>query len=217
MINLINRALDFIFPPVCGICGKFGDCYLCDECKENIELISKFRINKYERKEYTAHFWLFKYEDIRELILRYKFNECSYLSNTFSEIVLNNYEIRKILERVDYIIPVPIHKKRLYERGYNQCELIAKKLSREIDNLEYLPNLLYKKKNIVPQSILDKDERASNIKGAFYIKNRNINFKEKTVVLFDDIYTTGSTVKECVKTLKSLEFKYIYIFTIAKK
>ena len=149
-------------------------------------------------------------------MLRYKFNECSYLSDTFSEIILNNQDIGKILRKANYIIPVPIHKKRLYERGYNQCELIAKKLSRKIDNLEYLPNLLYKKKNIIPQSTLDKEERKNNINGAFSIKYRNINFKGKTVILFDDIFTTGSTIKECVKTMKSLKFKRIYVFTIAK-
>lgn len=216
MINLINRALDFIFPPICGICGNFASNYLCDKCKDRINLISKFRIDKDEDEEYKAHFWLFKYDDIRELVLRYKFNECSYLNNTFSEIILNNYEIKNILKKADYIIPVPIHKKRLNERGYNQCELIAKKLSKEIDNLGYLPNVLCKNKNIVPQSTLDKKERINNIKGAFYIKDRNISFKGKTVVLFDDIYTTGSTVKECVKVMKSLEFKCVYVFTIAK-
>ena len=216
MINLMNRALDFIFPPVCGICGEFADNNLCDKCKDRINLISKFKINTDEDKEYIAHFWLFKYEDIRELMLRYKFNECSYLSDTFSEIILNNQDIGKILRKANYIIPVPIHKKRLYERGYNQCELIAKKLSRKIDNLEYLPNLLCKKKNIIPQSTLDKEERKNNINGAFCIKYRNINFKGKTVILFDDIFTTGSTIKECVKTMKSLKFKRIYVFTIAK-
>ena len=73
-----------------------------------------------------------------------------------------------------------------------------------------------KRKNIVPQSTLNKEERIDNVKNAFYIKN-NIDLSNKIIVLFDDIYTTGSTIAECVNVLKTLNYKYIYVFTIAKK
>ena len=210
-MNLFNKALDFIFPPICGVCGKMGENYLCYECKEKLELISKTTYDKTNN-----HIWLFEYDDIRNLLLKYKFNECSYLYKTISEFILSNIKVRAILNQADYIIPVPIHIKRKFERGYNQCELIAKRLSKEIDNLEYLPDVLAKKKNVNPQSTLNQEERRINIQGAFYIK-KYINLENKSVVLFDDIYTTGSTVNECIKVLKKLNYKTIYIFTIAKK
>ena len=210
-MNLFDKALDFIFPPICGICGNKSENYLCDKCKDRLRLISK---SVYDEEH--SHFWLYKYDDIRSLLLRYKFNECSYLYITLSELILDNPKAREILNDADYIIPVPIHKKRRYERGYNQCELIAKRVSDKIENLEYLPNILSKNKNIVPQSKLKREERKSNIKDAFCIK-KHINLENKTIILFDDIYTTGSTVEECKKTLKILNYKCIYVFTIAKK
>ncbi|MBR2704822.1 MAG: ComF family protein [Clostridia bacterium] len=210
-MNLFNKALDFIFPPVCGICGKIAENYLCKECKDKLALIVK---STYDEK--CFHFWLYKYDDIRSLILRYKFNECSYLYITISELILYDEKARAILNKSDYIISVPIHKRRRYERGYNQCELIAKRLSDKTENLEYLSNVLAKKKNIVPQSTLSKEDRINNIRDAFYIKNR-IDLTNKTVILLDDIYTTGSTVGECIKVLKTLNYKSIYVFTIAKK
>ena len=209
-MNLFNKALDFIFPPICGVCGKMGENYLCYECKEKLELISKTTYDKTNN-----HIWLFEYDDIRNLLLQCKFNECSYLYKTISEFMLSNIKVRAILNQADYIIPVPIHIKRKFERGYNQCELIAKRLSKEIDNLEYLPDVLSKKKNVVPQSILNKEERRINIQGAFYIK-KYINLEEKIIILFDDIYTTGSTVNECSRILKEAECKEIGILTIAK-
>lgn len=216
MKKLINGALDFIFPPVCGICGKFADNYLCDECKDKLYLVSKGICEKNQSQNNNEHFWLFKYEDIRNLILKYKFNECSYLYITITELILGNEKAKQILNNADYIISVPIHKKRLYERGYNQCSLIAKRLAGSINKLTYLSNVLGKRKNIVPQSTLNKEERIDNVKNVFYIKNK-IDLSDKVIVLFDDIYTTGSTVAECINVLKTLNYKYIYVFTIAKK
>lgn len=215
MRNLIDKALDFIFPPICGICGKMAENYICNKCKEKVDFISKSVYEQSNNSEYRADFWIFKYDDIRDLMLKYKFKECSYLHMTFAEIILNDSKAKEILEQADYIIPVPIHKKRRGERGYNQCELIAKRLSDKINRLKCLSNVLAKKKNAVPQSILSKEDRLNNIRDAFYIK-KQINLTNKTVILFDDIYTTGSTIKECIKVLKKLNYKKVYVFTIAR-
>ena len=76
-------------------------------------------------------------------------------------------------------------------------------------------SLLYKTKDTIPQSVLDKDKRIENIKGAYYIKNEQI-LKNKKVLLIDDIFTTGSTVNECSKILKQVGVKEIGIFTLAR-
>ena len=113
----------------------------------------------------------------------------------------------------DIIGAVPINKERQKERGYNQSTLIAKDLAR------YIPNLIYKeilKKTInnKRQSELKKEERLKNVKNVYEIQNSEI-IQDKKVILFDDIYTTGSTVNECSRVLKENGAKEILILTLA--
>lgn len=215
-MKLIDRALDFIFPPVCGICGKYEDTYICRECEKRLKAYMNYSIREYSNHSYQKHFWLFRYDEIvRDIILDYKFNEKSYIFLAISKLITSNKESIEFFKEADYIIPVPIHRKRYKQRGYNQCNLIAKRISK-IFKVEYLPNILIKNKNVLPQSSLNSLGRAENIKGVFSARKYN-DFNGKTVILFDDIYTTGSTAEECCKQLKLLGFKAINVFTIAKK
>jgi competence protein ComFC len=160
--------------------------------------------------------YLFDYQGIiRQKILQYKFGEKTYISECFTKIILNDEKICRFLKNYDIIIPVPISKKRKKKRGYNQSELIAKKIAKQMKNLKYTSKVLYKTKDTIPQSVLDKDKRIENIKGAYYIKNEQI-LKNKKVLLIDDIFTTGSTVNECSKILKQVGVKEIGIFTLAR-
>lgn len=119
----------------------------------------------------------------------------------------------------DTIIPVPISKKRKKERGYNQSLLIAKKLVKQVNKekkiLSLCADALEKVKNIVPQSTLDKENRLQNVQGVYQLKNKE-QLEGKKILLIDDIYTTGSTVKECAKVLQQVSAKKIDVFTIAK-
>ena len=112
------------------------------------------------------------------------------------------------------IIPVPVSKRRKKDRGYNQTELIAKEISKEL-NIEYVKDVLYKSKDTIAQSKLNKEQREENAKGVYEIKN-NQRVNNKRILLIDDIYTTGSTVRECSKILNKVNPKKIGIFTIAK-
>ena len=119
----------------------------------------------------------------------------------------------------DTIIPVPISKKRKKERGYNQSLLIAKELVKQVNKekktLSLCVDALEKIKNIVPQSTLDKENRLQNVQGVYQLKNKEQLIRKK-ILLIDDIYTTGSTVKECAKVLQQVSVKKIDVFTIAK-
>ncbi|MCI8636957.1 MAG: ComF family protein, partial [Clostridia bacterium] len=114
----------------------------------------------------------------------------------------------------DTIIPVPISKKRRKERGYNQSELIAKEMAKNL-GIEYNTDCLFKVKNIVEQSKLNKEERQKNIQGVYELHKQN-KLQNKKILLIDDIYTTGSTVNECCKILKQASPKQIEVFTLAK-
>ena len=200
---------------MCAFCSKIDKNYLCEKCRNSLEKLEKMHIDKYKNKYFNEHIYLFKYENfIREKILAYKFNDKPYYYKTFVKIFITNKKMCDILKTYDIIIPVPIHNKRRKERGYNQTELIAKELSKNFNNLKYM-NILTKNKNAKPQSTLNKKEKIENSKNVYGIKE-NIEIKQKKILIFDDIYTTGSTANECAKILKECKTKKIGILTIAK-
>ena len=151
---------------------------------------------------------------IRKIILNYKFKDKSYLYKTIVNFSLKNKKFFQILKSYDTIIPVPISKKRRKERGYNQSELIAREIAKRAE-INYNNNSLFKTKNIVEQSKLNKEERQKNIQNAYQLQNGK-TLENKKILLIDDIYTTGSTVNECSKILSIAKPNKIGVLTIAK-
>ena len=119
----------------------------------------------------------------------------------------------KLFGDYDIICAVPIYKKRMSERGYNQSELIAKEMAKNMPGIEY-KNVLKKIKNNQRQSELKKEERKENVKNVYEMQNKQI-IQNKKIILFDDIYTTGNTVNECSKVLKENGAKEILVLTLA--
>ena len=159
--------------------------------------------------------YIFKYEgQIRKLILDYKFNEKSYLYETFVTFLLNNKKAFENIKKYDTIIPVPISKKILKTRGYNQSLLIAKSIAKNT-GLTLMDKNLIKTKNIIEQSKLNKEDRQQNIQGVYELENKQA-LNNKKILLIDDIYTTGSTVNECSKILMQGNPSIIGIFVLAK-
>ena len=213
--NILEEIIKLIYPPVCAFCGKIDKNYLCENCRKNLQKLEKVHIYRYKNKFFNEHIYMFKYEKyIREKILNYKFNDKPFYYKTFTKIFITNKKMCDILKSYDIIIPVPIHNKRRKQRGYNQTELIAKELAKEILNLEYM-NILTKNENAKPQSLLNKEQRIENAKNVYGVI-KNIDIENKRILIFDDIYTTGATANECAKELKKLKPKKIGILTIAK-
>lgn len=213
---MLSNIINLIYPTVCGICGEISKEDICNKCKVKIRKFQRSKKHIYLTKNFDTHMYLFDYQGIiRQKILQYKFGEKTYISRCFIETILKDEKICRFLKNYDIIIPVPISNKRKKKRGYNQSELIASKLAKQMKNLKYTSKVLYKKKDTLPQSTLDKEKRIENVKGAYYIKNEQI-LKNKKVLLIDDIFTTGSTVNECSKILKQAEAKEVGIFTLAK-
>lgn len=219
MIKKVFNIIDIIFPQNCGICGKLHQEGLCKKCTKVLEKLAKMEIIDMNKKSDTYYFnqliYLFDYEGIiRKLILDYKFNEKSYVYVSFVNFILKNEKIFEKLKSYDTIIPVPISRKRMKERGYNQSLLIAKKLSQDL-NIQLQANCLVKIKNIIEQSKLNKEQRAQNIQNVYELKNQQI-LKNKNILLIDDIYTTGNTVNECSKVLSRANPKRIDVLVLAK-
>ena len=223
----IEKALEYIFLPSCGICGKLGEGDLCKKCGKDLE---KYLINAKEKVlidlmendfnkdinyDIINKFHIFRYEDvIRKLIIQYKFNDKSYLYKMFCEFILKDKKAFDFIKSYDIIIPVPIHKKRMKKRGYNQSELIVKELAKRV-KIEPGIKILVKTINNKPQSTLSGKLRKENTKNVYkLIDQEKIN--NKKILLFDDIYTTGATANECILELKKAEPKKIGIITLAK-
>lgn len=216
MFKFIEKILDLIFPPVCGICNKEINTYLCGKCEKEINKITCVGENKYKDKYFSTHMYLFKYEGIiRNKIISYKFNDKPYLYKTFCEIFVKNKKVCEFLKKYDIIISVPMYKKKKNQRGYNQSELIAREIAKKIENIEYRNDILIKIRNTAKQSSLNKEQRKENLKNA-YVVNNNEYILNKNILIFDDIYTTGSTANECAKTLIEAGAKDVGILTIAR-
>ncbi len=138
-------------------------------------------------------------EAARNLIHIFKYKSPWLLCDLFTNWISLIYS--ELIKSCDVILPVPIHKHKLMIRGYNQVAVLAKKLAKKYKK-QCLLNVLIKNKNTKSQSLLDKKLRALNVIDTFSLRNP-INLENKKVLLLDDVITTGSTISECIKTIKS--------------
>ena len=120
-MRVTNNILNLLFPPTCGICGEINIDFLCDKCKNKYQELKISNINDYSSVPvfFEEHYYVFKYEnEIRDLIIKYKFEKHSYLYKTFSNFILQDkLFIEKFIKKYDIIISVPIHNKRMKTRG----------------------------------------------------------------------------------------------------
>ncbi len=192
-----------------------NDEFLCKKCEIMLKREAKFSVEKIEKKEFVKLIYIFKYDGIiRKEILKYKFKDEPHLYKTFANFLLKNKKIFQNLKSYDTIIPIPISRKRKKARGYNQSYLISKEIAKNV-GLKLENKCLIKTKNVIEQSKLNKEQRAKNIQGAYKLENGN-RLKNKKIILFDDIYTTGSTVNECCKILKQAIPNKIVVLALAK-
>ncbi|MDX1377224.1 MAG: ComF family protein [Anaerolineales bacterium] len=121
--------------------------------------------------------------------------------------------VRSLDWKVDLLIPVPLGKKRLKARGYNQVELVAEPLAYEI-GWQYVPNALWKSRETRSQVGLSISQRRENVLGAYQADSAVV--KQKNVLLMDDVATTGSTIQSCVEALFNAGAQEVYALTIAR-
>lgn len=234
-----NTILDIVFPAKCISCGKNGESF-CIKClsdsppaeRESAKWV--FSIYDYRHPPIKKALWLLKYKGKKRL------------AKSFAEVIydkiLEELSDLSLLENFNNIIliPIPLSKKRLKERGYNQAELICKELIRlsktnhltpppaplsilewrgaggEVFTLEN--DILIKTKETKRQAhIENRKKRLENILGSFSVNNekQNAKLKNKNIILIDDITTTGATLNEARKILKNAGVRKVIAFTVA--
>ena len=113
---------------------------------------------------------------------------------------------------IDAMIPIPVHKKKLQKRGYNQAEVLAAALSDRL-SIPVETELLVRAVNTEPQKRLDPEHREQNLKKAFQCTKKSVSYKK--VLLVDDIYTTGATIEACTKCLQAAGIPEVYYTSVA--
>lgn len=212
---MFENILNFLFPPACSVCGKINPNWLCPKCQQRVERLEKSCLVEIENRKYEKLLYLFKYESlIRKLILRYKFSNKAYLNHFFANEIIKDEKTRELLKQYDMIIPVPMHKKKMQKRGYNQTELVANELEKSL-GIPARKDILSKVINTITQSKLGGKARQNNIQHAFFIKN-DIEVEDKKIILLDDIYTTGATSEECSRVLKEAGASEVLVLVLAK-
>lgn len=166
----------------------------------------------------TGHFSPFTYEEpVRTMILKLKYGDNGFIAKALAPYLAAVYlqNIAKSFYQPPIIIPVPLHRSRQNERGYNQSAVLAQELAGYL-NLPVVDDALLRVKRTVIQKQMDDTQRAANMKGAFAIdKTKLSTIKNQNVLLLDDVYTTGATTHECAETLIKAGAKRVVILTIA--
>ena len=192
-----ENELPWINEPACVICGgnMLGEGEVCIECKDR-------------DYHFARCYCVLEYRDeIQQKILSFKNGGQKFLGQTFASLMERKYN--EINVKIDMVIPIPINEKRLKERGFNQSDLLC----------EELPNVrndvVFRIKDTPHQTGLNRDNRVVNLENAFKVENKN-DIKNKTILLVDDIYTTGSTLNECAKTLLNAGAKKVFALCLAR-
>jgi len=204
--NIKEGIINILLPKTCVACGKEGK-YICEKCSLFLsEAPTVFMAGGLEE---LVSAW--EYEGvIKNIIFKIKYDG---MFDAIDELVEKAFGIREPYVPEDTIITfVPIFKKKEKRRGFNQAELIAKKVG-EITGREVSP-LLEKIKDTPSQTELNKEERIANVKDSFQRKEGMNCYNN--VLLVDDVWTSGATMKECCRILKRSGVKKVWGFTLAR-
>lgn len=242
--SVLDATLNLLFPKLCVGCKTPGD-YLCGNCLKELSILKIQSCPNCRRKNFEGEFCSEKcakgfYFDqllvcmnygndslLKKLIVQFKYKFSEELIEVLGKIIKHQfvYFSHKFREGT-LAVPVPLHKKRMNYRGFNQAGLLAQYLSRCFGGLEFC-DCLWRENFYKPQAKLGKSLRLQNVKGTILLKEefckddskdgfRNDFIKGKTVILVDDVATTGSTLNECSRILKNAGAKYVCGLVLAR-
>jgi ComF family protein len=211
---MFSSILKIIFPKNCLGC-KEPDLWICQKCLEKAVNIRTEKLNsgqvcsvfEYHEKVIRKAIWMLKFEGKYSVLN--DMEKC--LDDEFKKFCVKN----KISSEEIFLIPIPQTKRSRQKRKYNQSKLIAERLAKHDKNIKVKDKILFKTKNHLPQNkIKNRAERLANVKNSF--SANKINDTQKTFILIDDVMTTGATLGEAAKTLRSAGAKKIFAFTLAR-
>ncbi len=227
-----NTFLDILYPRHCPVCHDIpvpGTQKICSGCRERLRPITGPRCYKCSKplnnteQEYCSdcsrrtHLFeqgigIFPYSTLlQQSLFKLKYGKRQEYGLFYGELAAVYAEEYIRRWKIDCIVSIPLHRKRLEKRGYNQAELIAEALGEKV-NIPVKKKILKRKINTEPQKDLNPEERRKNIRGAF---TAGEGIRGEKVLLIDDIYTTGTTIDEAARALKKAGAEKVYFLVIA--
>lgn len=240
---LVQSFRSLIFPDICAICdtaaaGEELELGVCQSCWSGIREIGphvcfrcgvplgseepgksfkEFKCADCRDKKtnsYTALRSLFYYQSpLREIFHLFKFQGFLPVGEKLAGMLAGAMKGNPFMADVDLVIPVPLHLFRQLKRGFNQSGILAARIAAEL-GLSLEERAMERMRNTLAQSTLDTDKRGGNLKGAFSVKANLV--KKKRVLLVDDVVTTGTTIKECCRSLKRAGAVEVKVITLAR-
>ena len=196
------QDIQFLQPPWCDICGTPGVNGLCDACAISPPRYGKLRSIAFYQTT------------LQEAIHLFKFEKKKVLAKHLTWLINAHIPTDCRIAEYDFVLSIPIHKKRLQERGFNQATLLANGIV-EAKGVPILTDMLVRKRHTVAQSSLDREARQQNIVGAFEVRNPDI-ISGKRLLVIDDVFTTGATIREAVSELWTADPAEIDVLTLAR-
>ena len=227
-----GMLLDLVYPRRCPVCDKavkpFGS-LICEECKKKIKYIKAPYCQKCGKElkdkravfchdcgckehSYDSGMALFAYTSVSDSIYRFKYCGRQEYAAYYGDRIATVLGERILALKPDVLVPVPIHASKKRVRGYNQAQLIADEVGKRL-GIPVESKLVERVKKTVPMKDLSAQERQNNLKRAFKIRYNDV--KLNTVIIVDDIYTTGSTIDAIAKELHRIGVKHIYFIALA--
>ena len=217
-----NFILDLFFPKFCLNCQKEGT-FLCQDCQAILDISNSHHPPSKFGGGLNDLYWAVEYKNplIKNLIKIFKYEPfVKELAKDLASLVIAHFQLLDekpsfLKKNPDYVlVPVPLEKRKLKWRGFNQVEEIGKEISKFL-NIPLINDILFKIKETPPQVELSEKEREENIKEVFIIRNRE-KILGKKILLVDDVYTTGSTMEEAARVLKKAGAKEVIGIVIAR-
>lgn len=228
--KVLSKITDLFFPRRCAICDKVivnekGICAACEKktkplygpvCMKCGKKLDGNSLHCYDcsrkQHEFERNFSVFEYPHVRESLYRFKYRGRAEYASYYAMQAYRLHGKRLEALRADAIIPVPLHAARYRKRGYNQAEELAKELSKLL-HVPVKTHYIKRIKATKAMKTLDVSGRQNNLKKAFLIMQNDV--KLKTIILVDDIYTTGATLDEISRVCKAVGVENIYSLTVA--
>lgn len=225
-MGIILDFINLFFPSLCVCCQNrlvMGEQHICLSCinklpKTDYHLqpdnkLEQFLAGRFPFVRIASFTYFVKDGTIQALIHELKYRKNAKIGHYIGQLCGTHIEKSPFIENIDIIIPIPLHPKRLKQRGYNQAQLLAEGISSIVSKPVSCDNLI-RKINNQSQTTQNKYQRWKNTDGIFDIINPS-DFENKHVLLIDDVLTTGSTTESCVKTLLSkCDNTHVSIFTV---
>ena len=228
LVKLKRMALDLLFPQWCIGCGKEGD-FLCHSCRRSLPHIVPPLCPMCGKPQPSGILcpscvdWQaeingirspFRFDGVmRQAIHQLKYRNLKALTGLLATL-LNDYLATNPMPG-EVLVPVPLHQKRLRERGYNQSSLLARELGKLI-KLPVIDDCLIRQRHASPQArTASVDERRSNVANAFTCRDHRL--KDKQVLLIDDVSTSGATLDACAAALKATGATSVWGLALARE